>query len=48
MTEFVKLVADVDSSENLYKTMFEQPLLKKEPSLNEALAFVYNVVRKMA
>jgi hypothetical protein len=47
MTEFVKLVADVDSSEDLYKTMFEQPLLKKEPSLNEALAFVYNVVRKM-
>jgi hypothetical protein len=45
MTEFVKLVADVDSSEDLYKTMFEQPLLKKEPSLNEALAFVRSVVK---
>jgi hypothetical protein len=47
MTEFVKLIADVDSSEDLYKTMFEQPLLKKEPSLNEALAFVYNIVNGM-
>jgi alpha(1,3/1,4) fucosyltransferase len=47
MTEFVKLIADVDSNEDLYKTMFQQPLLKKEPSLNEALAFVYNVVKGM-
>jgi hypothetical protein len=47
MPEFVKLIANVDGSEDLYKTMFEQPLLKKEPSLNEALAFVYNVVKDM-
>ena len=47
MPEFVKLIANVDGSLELYKTMFEQPLLKKEPSLNEALAFVYNVVKDM-
>jgi hypothetical protein len=48
MNEFVKLIADVDSNQDLYKTMYEQPLLKKEPSLNEALAFVHNVVKEMA
>ena len=45
MTEFVKLIADVDSSEDLYKTMFEQPLLKKEPKLDDAIQFVRSIVK---
>jgi alpha(1,3/1,4) fucosyltransferase len=45
MTEFVKLIADVDGNEDLYKTVFEQPLLKKEPSLDNAIAFVRSVVK---
>jgi hypothetical protein len=45
MTEFVKLIANVDSSEDLYKTMFEQPLLKKEPKLDDAIQFVRSIVK---
>lgn len=47
MEYFVKLVKDVDGSLELYKTIYERPLLLKEPSLNEALAFVYNAVKEM-
>lgn len=47
MEYFVNLVKDVDGSLELYKTIYERPLLKKEPSLNEALAFVYNAVKEM-
>jgi hypothetical protein len=47
MDMFVKLIKDVDGSEELYKTIYQQPLLTEEPSLNEALAFVYNAVSKM-
>jgi hypothetical protein len=37
-----------DEDLEFYQTTYEQPLLTKEPSLNEALAFVYNVVKEMA
>jgi alpha(1,3/1,4) fucosyltransferase len=48
MEYFVANVKDLDENLELYKTTYEQPLLLKEPSLNEALAFVYNVVKEMA
>jgi hypothetical protein len=47
MDKFVKEIEAIDYLEASYKRMYEQPLLTKEPSLNEALAFVYNAVRKM-
>lgn len=45
MEYFVKLIKDVDGSEELYKTMYEQPLLKKEPTLDDAIAFVRSIVK---
>jgi hypothetical protein len=48
MEYFVANVKDLDENLESYQTTYEQPLLKKEPSLNEALAFVYNVVKEMA
>jgi hypothetical protein len=47
MDKFVKEIEAIDYLEASYKRMYEQPLLKKEPSLNEALAFVHNIVRKI-
>jgi hypothetical protein len=48
MEYFVANVKDLDENLEFYQTTYEQPLLTKEPSLNEALAFVYNVVKEMA
>jgi alpha(1,3/1,4) fucosyltransferase len=48
MEYFVANVKDLDENLEFYQTTYEQPLLLKEPSLNEALAFVYNVVKEMA
>jgi hypothetical protein len=48
MEYFVNKVKAFDEDLEFYQTTYEQPLLKKEPSLNEALAFVHNVVREMA
>ena len=47
MDWLVKHVSEVDENIELYRAIYEQPLLKKEPSLNEALAFVYNVVKEI-
>lgn len=47
MDYFVSKVKAFDESLEFYQTIYEQPLLKKEPSLNEALAFVHNVVKEM-
>jgi hypothetical protein len=47
MEHFVKRVKQLDEDEVLYETFYEQPLLLEEPSLNEALAFVYNAVKEM-
>ena len=44
---FVQRVKMLDVDSEMYQQMYEQPLLKKEPSLNEALAFVYNAVKEM-
>jgi hypothetical protein len=48
MAFFVNRVADLDEYEELYKAYYEQPLLLKEPSLNEALAFVWNITTRMS
>jgi hypothetical protein len=47
MDKFVKEIEAIDYLEASYKRMYEQPLLNETPSLNEALAFVHNAVRKM-
>ena len=47
MDWFVDNVIALDETPDLYKSVYEQPLLKEEPSLNEALAFVHNVVKEM-
>jgi hypothetical protein len=44
---FVQRIKMLDVDSEMYQQMYEQPLLKKEPSLNEALAFVYNAVKEM-
>ena len=44
----VEHVSEVDENIELYRAIYEQPLLTKEPSLNEALAFVHNAVKEMA
>lgn len=47
MDSFVKRVAQLDEDEVLYETFYEQPLLLKEPSLNDAIAFMWNITGKM-
>jgi len=45
MAHFVKLVGDVDGSLELYKTVYERPLLLEEPKLDDAIAFVRSIVK---
>jgi len=45
MAFFVNRVADLDEYEELYETYYEQPLLLKEPKLDDAIAFVRNLVK---
>jgi hypothetical protein len=47
MEYFVANVKDLDENLEFYQTTYEQPLLNETPSLNEALAFVYNAVKEM-
>jgi hypothetical protein len=47
MDWFTDTVRIFDTSMEHYQYMYEQPLLKEEPSLKEALAFVHNVVKEM-
>lgn len=39
----VSWVHQMDTDDLLYQTIYEQPLLTKEPSLNDAIAFLHNV-----
>jgi hypothetical protein len=48
MNWFVDNVIALNETPDLYKSVYEQPLLKEKPSLNEALAFVHNAVKEMA
>jgi hypothetical protein len=45
MEYFVDNVKDLDENLESYQTTYEQPLLIKEPSLNEAIAFVRSIVK---
>jgi hypothetical protein len=47
MDWFADTVRIFDTSVDHYQYMYEQPLLKEEPNLNEALAFVHNAVKEM-
>lgn len=47
MEYFVRKVQLWDEDLVIYRSTYQQPLLTKEPSLNEALAFVHNVVKEM-
>jgi hypothetical protein len=40
-------VSELDDDSELYKNIYEQPLLKEEPSIFEALAFVHNAITRM-
>jgi hypothetical protein len=48
MDWFVGTVKVFDENIEHYQYAYEQPLLKKEPSLNEALAFIHNAVKEMS
>ena len=43
MDMFVKAIKEIDESDDLYKTIYQKPLLNEEPTLNDALAFLHNV-----
>lgn len=47
MDGFVQSVKGYDTKETWYEHIYTQPLLKEEPSLNEAIAFVMNAVTRM-
>lgn len=47
MDWFTDTVKIFDTSMEHYQYMYEQPLLKEEPSLKEAFAFVHNAVKEM-
>jgi alpha(1,3/1,4) fucosyltransferase len=47
MDELVDTIKAWDTDDVLYRGMYEEALLHKEPSLNEAIAFVHNVVKGM-
>lgn len=47
MNMFVNLIKDIDGSYELYKTIYERPLIVDEPSLNEAIAFLHNFKTKV-
>lgn len=47
MEEFVRAVEIFDTYPESYIGIYEKPLLRKKPSLDKALAFVYNVVKEM-
>jgi hypothetical protein len=45
MEYFLNKIADLDEYKELYKHTYEQPLLKKEPKLDDAIAFVRSIVK---
>lgn len=47
MDYFVRNVKGLDEDLESYRHIYEQPLLKEEPSLNEAIAFVMNATMRM-
>jgi hypothetical protein len=47
MDKFVKEIEAIDYLEASYKRMYEQPLLTKEPKLDDAIQFVRSIVEGM-
>lgn len=45
MDWFVDTTTALDETPDLYKSVYEQPLLEKEPSLDNAIAFVRSIVK---
>lgn len=45
MESLVSKVMRTDLADEVYKTMYEQPLLTKEPKLDDAIAFVRSIVK---
>jgi hypothetical protein len=45
MRHYVDSIKGFDTAEQLYRTYYEQPLLEKEPKLDDAIAFVRNIVK---
>jgi hypothetical protein len=44
-TAFTNYIQNLDTHEEFYRKMYEEPLLKKEPSLQPAIDFVRNIVK---
>jgi hypothetical protein len=45
MGNFVEYVRGWDNNQEMYKHTYEQPLLEKEPKLNDAIQFVRSIVK---
>ena len=45
MDKFVEIISDLDKNQEYYKPYYEQPLLEKEPKLDDAIQFVRNIVK---
>lgn len=45
MNWFIKYIKEIDSDEKEYLTMYEQPLLREAPTLDDAIDFVRNIVK---
>jgi hypothetical protein len=45
MEVFVRKIMRTDQTPELYQTIYEQPLLLKEPSLDDAIQFVRSIVK---
>jgi hypothetical protein len=45
MDGFVESIKDYDTKETWYEHIYQQPLLLKEPSLDDAIAFVRSIVK---
>jgi hypothetical protein len=45
MGNFVEYVRGWDNNNEMYKYIYEKPLLEKEPKLDDAIAFVRNIVK---
>jgi hypothetical protein len=43
MDKFVEIVSSLDRYEDQYKSYYEQPLLTKEPKLDDAIAFLRSI-----
>jgi hypothetical protein len=45
MEDFVDTIKQMDEAIDWYKERYEQPLLRTEPKLDDAIAFVRSIVK---